>query len=185
LRDLTWVNHYAIPSGLDILDVNLICQEESALLMTAPGRRYSAPALSNASRGVILMRPASWDEVAPFSAGAGEARPASYKKWKAQSADRLLDQAKKLWGFNGIEPVAIGSPLTFRDKLGVPEGAVYGVRHCFNQINPGAKTRLPGLWLSGQGTLMTGIVGASLSGLVTVSEMEGLEPLWDEVRQCR
>ncbi len=185
LRDLTWVNHYAIPSGLDILDVNLICPEEGALLMTAPGRRYSDPALSGARRGIILMRPASWDEVAPFSVEAGKARPASYKKWKTQSADRLLDQAKKLWGFSGIEPLAIGSPLTFRDKLGVPGGAVYGVQHCLNQYNPGAKTRLSGLWLSGQGTLMTGIVGASLSGLVTAGEIEGLEPLWDEVRQCR
>jgi len=185
LRNLTWVNHYAIPSGLDILDVNLICPEESALLMTAPGRRYSAPALSDASRGIILMRPASWNEVAPFSIGAGGTRSASYKKWKSQSADRLLDQAKKLWGYSRIEPLAIGSPLTFRDKLGVPGGAVYGVQHCLNQINPGARTRLPGLWLSGQGTLMTGIVGASLSGLVTVGEMEGLESLWDEVRQCR
>jgi all-trans-retinol 13,14-reductase len=185
LDDLTWVNYYAIPSGLDILDVNLKYPEEGALLMTAPGRRYSAPVLSNASRGVILMRPASWDEVAPFSVNSGKARPASYKKWKAQSADRLLDQAKKLWGYSRIEPLAIGSPLTFRDKLGIPGGAVYGVRHCFNQINPGAKTRLSGLWLSGQGTLMTGIVGASLSGLVTAGEIEGLEPVWDEVRQCR
>jgi all-trans-retinol 13,14-reductase len=185
LEDLTWVNHYAIPSGLDILDVNLICPEESALLMTAPGCRYSDPALSDASRGIILMRPASWDEVAPFSVEAGGTRPASYKKWKSRSADRLLDQAKKLWGYSRIEPLATGTPLTFRDKLGVPGGAVYGVQHCLNQINPGAKTRLPGLWLSGQGTLMTGIVGASLSGLVTAGEMEDLESLWEEVRQCR
>ncbi|MEA1992496.1 MAG: NAD(P)/FAD-dependent oxidoreductase [Thermodesulfobacteriota bacterium] len=185
LDDLTWVNHYAIPSGLDILDVNLKYPEESALLMTAPGRRYSGPALSDAQRGIILMRPASWDEVAPFSVDSGKARPTSYKRWKARCADRLLDQAKKLWGYSRIEPLAIGSPLTFRDKLGVPGGAVYGVQHCLNQYNPGAKTRLSGLWLSGQGTLMTGIVGASLSGLVTVGEIEGLEPLWDEVRQCR
>ena len=185
LADLTWVNYYVIPDGLGILDVDPEYPEGTTLLMTAPGRRYSDPAQINASHGIILMRPASWDEVAPFSADTQGARSASYRKWKAQSADRLLEQAKKFLGYSNIEPVAIGSPLTFRDRLGSPGGAVYGVGHSLGQINPGVRTRLPGLWLSGQGTLMTGIVGASLSGLMTAGEMEGLESLWEEIRQCR
>jgi len=158
---------------------------EKSIMINAPGRRDSNS--TGASRGVLLIRMSVWDEVARFDQGAQGKRSAAYRKWKAESADKMIEQAGRLWGdaCSRIEPLAIGTPLTFKDRLGSPMGATYGVRHSMNQFSPGVRTRLPGLWLSGQGTLMAGIMGASLAGMVTVGEIEDLEPLWDEVRQCR
>nr|HDN00432.1 NAD(P)/FAD-dependent oxidoreductase [Deltaproteobacteria bacterium] len=184
LGDLTWINYYNIRTGLDIMDLDLRHPEKS-IMINAPGRRDSDS--TGASGGVLLIRMSVWDEVARFDQGVREKRSAAYRKWKAESADKMIEQAGRLWGdaYSRIEPLAIGTPLTFRDKLGLPMGATYGVRHSMNQFSPGVRTRLPGLWLSGQGTLMAGIMGASLAGMVTVGEIEGLEPLWYEVRQCR
>ena len=70
------------------------------------------------------------------------------------------------------------SPLTFFDELAMPEGSAYGPQFCLGQYNPGARTKVEGLLLGGQGTLMPGVVGASLSGLIAAGEIEGLEPLW-------
>jgi all-trans-retinol 13,14-reductase len=77
----------------------------------------------------------------------------------------------------------MGTPLTFRDELSAPEGCAYGAMHCLNQYNPQPRTRVPGLLLSGQSTLMTGVVGASISGMVSAGEILGLESLWQEIRR--
>jgi all-trans-retinol 13,14-reductase len=187
LDGLTWINEYAVSAGLDLLAVDPARPEHGSLMLTAPGRRAAGASFSAAARGVILMRPAAWSEVSHFAIAGGDVATSAYRAWKAESAGRLLDRARRLWGgaTKGITPLATGSPATFRDELGTAGGGVYGVEHSMEQITPGARTRLPGLWLGGQGTLMCGLVGASLSALVTVGDMVGLEPLWDEVRLCR
>jgi all-trans-retinol 13,14-reductase len=106
--------------------------------------------------------------------------------YKEKIACEMLHAARKTWdGCGEIHPLAVGTPLTFRDELTAPQGSAYGVMHCLGQFNPGARTRLRGLWLSGQSTLMAGVVGASLSGMVTAGEITGLEILWENVRRCR
>jgi len=187
LDGLTWINEYAVTAGLDPLAVDATRPDHGSLMLTAPGKRGASSAFSAAARGVILMRPAAWSEISRFAIAGGQAERSAYREWKAASAERLLDRARRLWGgaTKDITTVATGSPATFRDELGTCGGGVYGVEHSMEQITPGARTRLPGLWLGGQGTLMCGLVGASLSALVTVGDMVGLEPLWDEVRRCR
>jgi len=186
MRDkLTWTNRYCIPSGLDVLAADQANPEFGAIMLTAPGRRDSNADETGSAKGVILMRPADWSETKAFDTGNHSHRPEAYQVWKREATDRLLDRAERLWGPSArITPLAAGTPLTFRDELGAPEGAVYGVAHNMNQFLTGPKTRVPGLWLSGQSTLMTGIVGSSLAGMITAGEILGLEQTWDEVRQC-
>ncbi len=187
LQETTWVNYYSVQKGMGLLAVHPESPENSSMMLTTPGRRDSDAISTNSARGVILMRPADWCETADFQKSETGKRPAAYEDWKSDQTEKLLGQAHKLWGgtIGEIKPLAAGSPLTLRDELGNPQGGVYGVKHSLGQFITGARTRLPGLWLSGQGTLMTGIMGASLSGFVTAGEMLGLEELWDEVRQCR
>ncbi len=98
----------------------------------------------------------------------------------------MVAQAERLWHeqCGAIQPLATGTPLTFCDELSAPEGCTYGAMHCLDQFNPDIRTRLPGLYLSGQSTLMTGVVGASISALVAAGEITGLEPLWEEIKKC-
>jgi all-trans-retinol 13,14-reductase len=183
---LTWTNRYCIPPGLDILAVDQACPETGTIMLTAPGNRDSNPIATNSPTGVILMRPAAWSETKAFDTGKDSNRTAAYQEWKTTATERLLDRAEQLWGPSArITPIASGTPLTFRDALDAPEGAVYGVAHSMDQFLTGTRTRVPGLWLSGQSTLMTGVVGSSLAGMITAGEILGLEQTWDEVRQCR
>ena len=98
----------------------------------------------------------------------------------------MIRTAEQRWGeyCGRIEPLAVGTPLTFRDMLGAPQGCVYGAMQSLDQFNPGVRTRLAGLFLIGQSTLMTGVVGAAASGLVGAGEILGLEDLWEEIRAC-
>jgi len=173
-------NLYLLRPGFDLLETT-VTSGSGSLMVTAPGRHDGAA--SPAARGVILMRPASLDEVAGFDRE-GRTRAPGYEELKNRVAEEMLTQATDFGDdFRSIRPLAVGSPLTFRDELGSPGGGIYGVRHSRDQYIAGARTKLPGLYLSGQGSLMTGIMGASLAGLVTAGEILGLEKIWDKVRE--
>ncbi len=186
LADLKWVNYYQIPAGLDILAVDQKNLADTALLITAPGARPTPSTDTGADRGVILMKPADWQEAAKFARGDKRQRQSGYREWKEKITAEIMEQANQLWqGSDKITPLALGTPLTCRDELGSPWGGVYGVQHNKDQFTPSARTKIPGLLLSGQNTLMAGIMGAALSGLVTVAEIEDMEPLWKKVIDCR
>ncbi|MBU0729357.1 MAG: NAD(P)/FAD-dependent oxidoreductase [Proteobacteria bacterium] len=185
-NELCWENYYNIAKGFDSLTVDRNNPADSSLMLTAPGMRDTDADLSGASKSVILMRPADWSETEQFQLNGKKTRSYAYANWKEQATQQMISKAKTAWGAIGdITPLAAGSPLTFQDELGAPEGSVYGVLHSMDQFITGARTRLPGLYLSGQSTLMNGVMGSSLAGFVTAGEILGLEKLWDEVRTCR
>lgn len=71
---------------------------------------------------------------------------------------------------DAIINVHSSSPLTFRDYLGTPEGELYGIEKNFNDpmktvINP--KTKIPNLFLTGQNIVFHGILGTTISSLIT------------------
>jgi all-trans-retinol 13,14-reductase len=156
--------------------------ESATLMITAPGR-HDGPA-TPAARGVILMRPAHLGEVSRFDRGY-KSRGPGYAEFKEQVMQQMLADAA-VFGedFRTIRPLAVGSPLTFRDRLGSPAGGVYGVQHSRHQRPAEARTKVAGLYLSGQSAMMPGIMGASLAGLVSAGEIVGLEKVWDMVREC-
>lgn len=180
LPQLDAANLYRLRPGFDLLEPPAGA-EPGSLMLTAPGRRDGVA--SPAARGVILMRPARFSEVAGYDRGR-KARAAGYAEVKERVAGEML-AAAAVFGeeYRQIRPLAIGTPLTFRDELGCPAGGVYGVAHSRRQYIAGARTKLPGLYLSGQGSLMTGVLGASLAGLVSAGEIVGLEKIWDMVRE--
>ncbi|ADH85833.1 phytoene desaturase family protein [Desulfurivibrio alkaliphilus] len=182
-----WNNYYKLPAGLDIIAQS---REQAlrhrALMMTSPERRETG-SLREPNRGIILLSPAFWREGKRFWASTPRNRPADYEAWKEEVTGEMLAATRQHWGdrYGSLRPLAVGTPLTFRDELAAPEGAAYGAQHSLLQHNPVARTRLPGFWLSGQSTLMTGVVGAALAGLVSAGEILEIEKTWEEVRQCR
>lgn len=174
-------NLYQLRPGFDLL-APTTGSEAATLMITAPGR-HDGPA-TPASRGVIMMRPAHLGEVIGFDRGY-KSRGPGYEEFKERVTVKMLADAAAFGAeFRTIRPLTTGSPLTFRDRLGSPGGGVYGVQHNRNQRPAEARTKLPGLYLSGQGALMPGIMGASLAGLVSAGEIVGLEKVWDMVRTC-
>ncbi len=184
LPQLDLANLYNVDSGLDLLKVPEPGRRGGSLMVTAPGRRDGSK--GKAAKGVIMMRPASWQETSRFN-GPDGSRLSGYQEWKEAATAEMLDQVAGSFGsaYRNIEPLAAGSPLTFRDELGAPAGGVYGVQHSTDQYVARARTKVKGLHLSGQGSLMTGLLGASMAGLVTVGEIIGLEKVWNRVRNCQ
>jgi all-trans-retinol 13,14-reductase len=174
-------NLYQLRPGFELLEPPAGA-ETATLMITAPGR-HDGPA-TPAARGVIMMRPARLGEVSGFDRG-HKARGPGYAEYKAQVSDKMLTDAAAFGEeFRTIRPLAVGSPLTFRDRLGSPAGGIYGIQHSRYQRPAEARTKLSGLYLSGQGSLMPGIMGASLAGLISAGELVGLEKVWDMVREC-
>jgi all-trans-retinol 13,14-reductase len=179
-----WNNYYQIPPALEFFN-NIDYNSNSCFFLSCCGMRDSDHfSRGRQNRAVTLMRPAHWNEVSCFD-NENKKRSAGYKEWKKFAAQSLINDAAKIFPeiMHTFKEITTGSPLTFRDELNYPEGAVYGIQHSLDQFMIGARTHLPGLWLSGQNTLMPGILGASLSALVTVGSMSNLEQIWQEIRR--
>ncbi|MGB3223327.1 MAG: NAD(P)/FAD-dependent oxidoreductase [Desulforhopalus sp.] len=179
------LNYYILPGKTDILPDHSDTPHHLRPMMMTSTRTAPHELLQQGQNGIILLRLGYWQDVEGFAGSSPGGRPASYQEYKVEIATDMIQTAEQRWGdlCGTIQPLAIGTPLTFRDELTAPEGCAYGAMHCLDQFNPDVRTRLPGLLLSGQSTLMTGVVGSSISGLVAAGEVVGLESLWEDVKQ--
>ena len=177
------LNHYLLPGTGEILKEYNDDPPGSRPMMMTASRGEVPDALQSDLNGIILLRLGYWKDVECFEKSSPEDRPAGYEAYKNEIAAEMIRTAEARWGdlCGSIEPLAVGTPLTFRDELAAPEGCAYGAMHCVDQFNPEVRTRLPGLYLCGQSTLMTGVAGSSISGIVGAGEILGLEPLWEDL----
>ncbi len=184
--DYRWQNVCSVEAGLQGYEYSPDFFEQGPLVFSMPSARTPGDS-TGASLGTVVMKPAWWEDVRDFVHLEKGRRSPEYIRWKGQRQENILVLMEKYFDgiINSMEPLAFGTPLTFRDELRSSEGGVYGVLRSSEQMNPSPRTSLPGLWLTGQNTLMTGIVGTSISALAAAGEILGLEKLWDEVRQCR
>jgi all-trans-retinol 13,14-reductase len=184
-ESMEWHNHIFLPDGPDPLANTLKKKAGNRLLMATSTERGSF-SLRQDYKSVILMQPACWDEVKMFEHSDSGSRPALYQAYKHEISTAMIAQAEKYLGkhFSDIKPLEAGTPLTFRDELSAPQGCAYGASHSLDQHTPDIRTKVPGLYLSGQSTIMTGIVGASIAGLLSAGHITGLDSLWDEIRSC-
>ena len=182
---LHWNNYYALHKGLNIHGIESTRPEDCFFVSSCGLRDSNDDAQIGKNQGVILMRPAFWEESAAFDMGRKKRTP-EYHSWKEEEGKKLTASVNRKWDglLDGFQIINTASPLTFRDELKYVRGSAYGVQHSTKQFAVGARTKLPGLWLSGQSTLMPGIMGAALSALITVGGMVGLESLWEEIRDC-
>lgn len=178
------LNHYILPANGDVVPpIPNTPLHKRAMMMTGT-RQESTDKLQRGPNGIILLRLGYWQDVESFADSAPGDRSTEYRDFKSKVAEEMIETVENYWGdvCGRIEPVAVGTPLTFRDELSAPEGCAYGAMHRLDQFNPDVRTRCKGLYLAGQSTLMTGVVGASISGFVAAGEILGLESLWEEVR---
>lgn len=180
------LNYYLLPAEGDVIPENWNIPHHQRPMMMTSTRGRKDQSLHADSDGIILLRLGYWQDVCRFEKDSSDRRSDSYEEYKAGIAREMVHIAEERWGdiCGKIEVLAVGTPLTFRDELAAPEGCAYGAMHCLDQFNPDVRTRLPGLYLCGQSILMTGVAGATISGLVGAGEILGLEALWEEVKKC-
>ena len=115
-------------------------------------------------------------------------RGEDYEAFKKEKAERLLDIVEKK--FPGIRKCIhsyyVATPLSYRDYQGTADGSMYGIakdyRNSFRTfIAP--RTRLPNLFLTGQNLNLHGILGVTISGLITCGELINMEELLDKIKK--
>jgi all-trans-retinol 13,14-reductase len=116
-------------------------------------------------------------------------RGQDYEDFKARKTDKFLQKIeRKFPGIrNCIQSVHTSTPLSYRDYIGNNGGNLYGyVKESDNPmktyITP--KTKLTNLYLTGQSISMHGVLGVTISAVLTCSEILGKEYLVNKIRQA-
>jgi phytoene dehydrogenase-like protein len=136
--------------------------------------------------GLIAICPIDSARFAPWLERPSGNRPEAYRQTKQQVMQELLNRLRQSCPdiINQLEHIEGATPLTTRHYLGTPGGGLYGSKHCLNQHNPQARTRLGGVFLAGQSITAPGLLGATMSAFLTCSEVFGKRNLFEEVMTC-
>ena len=133
--------------------------------------------------GLIIMTYMQFDEMKQWektfnTVSAEDTRDESYQEYKKQKAEKVLDLAAEV--IPGLKEHMVSyytsTPLTMRDYIGGKDGSLYGVmkdhRDPLKSLIP-PKTRIPNLFLTGQNTVMHGVLGVVVGAVKTCNEIIG------------
>lgn len=106
-------------------------------------------------------------------------RGEDYDQFKERLAARLLEVLyERMPQLRGkIDYYEVSTPLSTEWFAGYDRGELYGLDHTperFRADALGPRTRIPGLWLTGQDTMSCGVVGAMMGGVATFAAMRGI-----------
>lgn len=116
-------------------------------------------------------------------------RGESYEAFKKEKAEKLLkivyERFPELEGT--IDEYYVSTPLTLRDYVGSDDGSLYGITKDFRDpmktfIAP--RTKIPNLLLTGQNLNLHGVLGVTVSGVLTCSQLIGGEYLIEKIRNA-
>ncbi|BDD02124.1 NAD(P)/FAD-dependent oxidoreductase [Persicobacter psychrovividus] len=129
------------------------------------------------------------DEIEQFEDSSIGSRPVEYEAFKEKKKEIFLDLIEEKFPKlrDAIEEIFIATPLTFRDYLNIPDGGLYGIKKeaegaLRSTISP--KTKVKNLYLSGQSIGVHGLIGATMSAIVTCGYIIGHENLVEEIRNA-
>jgi all-trans-retinol 13,14-reductase len=154
---------------------------EAESIYLTPAWRADAPGVIG---GFLLLRKFDPEIFTPWADTRRNNRPKEYLDLKKSIAEGLLGRMERSYPHmvGAVRRVQVATPLTFREYTGAANGGVYGVKHRLGQYNPMARTRVGGLYLTGQATALPGVVGAVVSGYMTAGHILGEKTLLDELR---
>lgn len=117
-----------------------------------------------------------------------ERRDIAYEKKKDALASLFINEVSNILpGLQqAVKKIDVCSPLTYRDYLNIPNGSMYGLKKNVNDLANttfGTHTKISNLFLTGQNINMHGILGVSITSLLTCSEIVGLEYLVEKINR--
>jgi all-trans-retinol 13,14-reductase len=115
-----------------------------------------------------------------------EERGPEYEAFKQKHIELLLNELELKYPNirSSIKSVHASTPLSYRDYIGGQNGNMYGFEK--DAENPmktfiSSRTKIPNLFLTGQSVNMHGMLGVTIGGFVTSSEMLGKEYLINKI----
>ncbi len=113
-------------------------------------------------------------------------RGQAYINKKNQLAAKFIDEIEKIIpGLkSAVKETDVCTPLSYRDYLNIPGGSMYGLKKNVNDLantTYATRTKIPNLYLTGQNINLHGVLGVSITALLTVAEITGLEYLVNKI----
>ncbi len=140
------------------------------------------------TRGFSVMTYMDYDDVKRWENTTVENRGDDYEAFKEERAQKLLYFVETRFpGIrNKIKAYYTSTPLTLRDYTGTRRGSIFGImRDCNNSyesyIFP--RTKVPNLCLTGQNLNLHGMLGVSISALLTCGEFVGINYLIRKINE--
>lgn len=129
---------------------------------------------------VVAPAPFAWFE--QWDGSIWGKRGDDYEALKAELGERMLEAMyEKLPQLRGrIDYYEVSTPLSTQYFNAYARGELYGIDHDpqrFAQSWLTPRTKIPGLWLTGQDIVSCGVVGAMMGGVVTAQAIGGLKLL--------
>jgi all-trans-retinol 13,14-reductase len=146
------------------------------------------------AESMTLLAYMRYDEVKQWektfnTVSAEEDRGADYEAFKKRKAEILLDCVEEKFPNlrEHIKTYYTATPLSYRDYVGNDDGSMYGIAKDYSNplktfISP--RTKIPNLYLTGQNLNLHGILGATMSGLVTCIAFLGNENIIEKIRNA-
>ena len=159
------------------------------------GLFYTASSRSDKfAEGVTVMAYMRFEEVkkwentfntVPDEVSRGE----DYEEFKRRKSEKLFDLVETRFpGFkDAIKSYYAATPLSMRDYIGTDDGSLYGIIKDYREpmrtfISP--RTKIPNLLLTGQNLNLHGVLGVTVSAVLTCSEILGTEYLIEKIRNA-
>lgn len=129
-----------------------------------------------------------WEETFNTVAEQSE-RGLAYEQFKREKTDIFISELEKKFPNirQCIKSVHASTPLSYRDYIGSNEGSMYG--YIKNADNPmrtflSPKTNVENLFFTGQSLNMHGILGVTIGGVITCSQIIGKEKLMQSIEKA-
>ena len=136
----------------------------------------------------VILAPMQFSELKEWEKSDSGAREKSYFVFKAKKAKLLLDAVYDKFPNlkEAMVTIEISTPLTWRDYTGTLQGSMYGVvkdadNPLKSTIHP--KTKIPGLFFTGQNVNLHGALGVTIGSVMTCGEILGLSHVLDTIKE--
>jgi all-trans-retinol 13,14-reductase len=131
---------------------------------------------------IEIVAPAPYEWFEPWAGTTWGKRGEDYEQLKAELGERLMQQLyDKLPQLEGkVDYYEVSTPLSTEWFSGYRRGELYGLEHSPERLQQdwlGPRSRIPGLWLTGQDTLTCGVTGAMMAGMLTATAMVGMRKM--------
>jgi all-trans-retinol 13,14-reductase len=142
---------------------------------------------SNFAKSLVIMTYMDFKEVIKWNSSLTGKRDADYYEFKEEKGNQLISLAEKQ--FPGLRSkiafIEASTPLTWRDYTGTPGGSMYGIQQDFHDplgTSVFPKTKIPGLYFTGQNVNLHGALGVTIGSVMTCSEILGYEYIIKKIR---
>lgn len=156
--------------------------------MASFNRDFKNPAYANNLTAITYMHfdeVKQWEDTFNTTADQND-RGADYEKFKAEKAALMMAELEKKFPNirDYIHAVYTSTPLSYRDYIGVNRGSMYGyVKDAESPMKSflSPHTKLKNLFFTGQNINMHGILGVTISAVVTCAEILGKERISETI----